>query len=322
MSAPAAVARLAADAISSTFPSMSPTVVFSWPSAIRTTKGSLRGRLAVQGRRLLRATDVDVVSLPHQVRAVLAMPHDQTQQALEVVAARVHGPRVRPGLARLEPVEGRPDLSLDDGVLLLQAPHIARESRRPRRDLVIETLGLLGDEHVLLERVAEAHELLPDLGAPLGRPPGRGGGNRLLQVNELIVQRRTAAFGRLQRRGEIGPRVPLGLHAVTVAGGRPEEQVGRVSAVDTTHTVTAFSADWSKGTTINDGEHTGFTFDSADTCEFRCRILSTRTNGACVQRNVRQGRRDLTVLDRVPRRSGSPGGRLAGKIRDTARRYP
>ena len=52
-------------------------------------------------------------------------------------------------------------------------------------------------------------------------------------------------------------------------------------AVDTTHTVTSYSSNWSKNTTINAGERTSFTFNNTGTFKFRCTIHSTLSNGVC-----------------------------------------
>jgi plastocyanin len=47
------------------------------------------------------------------------------------------------------------------------------------------------------------------------------------------------------------------------------------------HTVTAYGGGWSKNVTLAPGAHTGFTFNSAGTFKFRCRIHSTLVNGVC-----------------------------------------
>ena len=52
-------------------------------------------------------------------------------------------------------------------------------------------------------------------------------------------------------------------------------------AVVGTHTVTAYSKNWSKNVTISAGQTTSFTFKSAGTYKFRCTIHSTLVNGVC-----------------------------------------
>ena len=48
-----------------------------------------------------------------------------------------------------------------------------------------------------------------------------------------------------------------------------------------THTVTAYSKNWSKNKTIAPGTRTSFTFSSPGTYKYRCTIHSTLTNGVC-----------------------------------------
>lgn len=51
----------------------------------------------------------------------------------------------------------------------------------------------------------------------------------------------------------------------------------------TTHTVTAYSKNWSKKVTLSTGELTGFTFKSTGTYKYYCSIHAHITaNGACV----------------------------------------
>jgi plastocyanin len=52
-------------------------------------------------------------------------------------------------------------------------------------------------------------------------------------------------------------------------------------AVSGSHTVTAYSKNWSKNTSISQGQSTSFTFNSAGTYKFRCTIHSTLSNGVC-----------------------------------------
>lgn len=48
-----------------------------------------------------------------------------------------------------------------------------------------------------------------------------------------------------------------------------------------THTVTAYRGDWSKDSTISDGERTSFTFADAGRYRYRCRFHSTLSDGRC-----------------------------------------
>jgi plastocyanin len=52
-------------------------------------------------------------------------------------------------------------------------------------------------------------------------------------------------------------------------------------AITSSHTVTAYKGSWSKNTTINQGQSTSFTFNSAGVYKFRCRFHSTLSNGVC-----------------------------------------
>jgi len=52
-------------------------------------------------------------------------------------------------------------------------------------------------------------------------------------------------------------------------------------AVAGTHTVTAYRGSWNKNTTINQGQSTSFTFNSAGTYSFRCLFHSSLVNGVC-----------------------------------------
>ena len=53
-------------------------------------------------------------------------------------------------------------------------------------------------------------------------------------------------------------------------------------AVVGTHTVTAYSKNWSKNVTISAGQTTSHIFKSAGTYRFRCLFHSHITNGKCV----------------------------------------
>jgi plastocyanin len=47
------------------------------------------------------------------------------------------------------------------------------------------------------------------------------------------------------------------------------------------HTVTAYSKNWSKNVTLSQGQTTRKTFNSKGTFKYRCRFHSTLTNGVC-----------------------------------------
>lgn len=48
-----------------------------------------------------------------------------------------------------------------------------------------------------------------------------------------------------------------------------------------THTVTAYSKNWSKNVTLTSGSRTSFLFKNKGTYKFRCTIHSTLVNGVC-----------------------------------------
>jgi plastocyanin len=52
-------------------------------------------------------------------------------------------------------------------------------------------------------------------------------------------------------------------------------------AVNSNHTVTAYGGNWSKDTTINQGQSTSKTFKRSGVYKFRCRFHSTLVNGVC-----------------------------------------
>lgn len=52
-------------------------------------------------------------------------------------------------------------------------------------------------------------------------------------------------------------------------------------STDGTHTVTSYRGDWSKNTTIDEGERTSFTFSDAGRYRFRCTIHSSLSDGKC-----------------------------------------
>ena len=47
------------------------------------------------------------------------------------------------------------------------------------------------------------------------------------------------------------------------------------------HTVTSYSSNWSKDTTLAQGQTTSRTFNSRGTFKFRCRFHSSVSNGVC-----------------------------------------
>jgi plastocyanin len=47
------------------------------------------------------------------------------------------------------------------------------------------------------------------------------------------------------------------------------------------HTVTSYSSNWSKNTTLSEGQTTSRTFTSRGVFKFRCRFHSSVSNGAC-----------------------------------------
>ena len=49
----------------------------------------------------------------------------------------------------------------------------------------------------------------------------------------------------------------------------------------TTHTVTAYSKNWSKNVTLSPGATTSFVFKNTGTFKFRCTIHSTLVGGVC-----------------------------------------
>lgn len=48
-----------------------------------------------------------------------------------------------------------------------------------------------------------------------------------------------------------------------------------------THTVTAYRGDWSKDSTIDEGETTSFTFNDPGRFRYRCEFHSTLSDGQC-----------------------------------------
>ena len=144
---------------------------FTCPSAMRGMTGSLREPGSEHGFGELARYSVPPMSTLYA---------SQTRSApfcrwrMTVPMSRCRSSRARSsghsGLAdrrRLEAIEHLPDLLADLGVLVLQAAHRAVEPGRPRDDLLVEPARLLGHEHVLVERVADADHLLGDERGPL-----------------------------------------------------------------------------------------------------------------------------------------------------------
>src|SRR3954447_19667780 len=200
-SAPSAVARRAASARRSTLPSRSPTVVFNWPSAIRTTSGAYRP--ARGAPVLLEAADVHVVRLPHEVGTALPVPDHRSDEPLEVVACLIERPAVAADLGVLATLEVRGDALPDLRVLVAESAHVAGEAWRPIEDLVVQAVGLFRHEDVLLEGVANLVELFQDRRRPARDAPRRGRRQRLLEVHERVVQGLPALARRVQRSGQI-----------------------------------------------------------------------------------------------------------------------
>lgn len=51
--------------------------------------------------------------------------------------------------------------------------------------------------------------------------------------------------------------------------------------VDGNHNVTAYSSNWSKSTTVNDGDTTSFTFRKTGVFKYRCTLHSNLSSGSC-----------------------------------------
>ena len=79
------------------------------------------------------------------------------------------------------------------------------------------------------------------------------------------------------------------IRGVSDSGGRWRPKVTSISsgtkvtwkAASGSHTVTAYKGNWSKNTTINQGQTTSFTFNNNGVYKFRCRFHSTLSNGTC-----------------------------------------
>ena len=144
---------------------------------------SARARTA--GRRATRPADVEVVRLPDEVGAALAVPDHRADEALEVVARLFERPRVgsrsscRPACAIIFAMP-----AVISGCSSRRRRTLPASRGRPLEDLVVQPVGLLGHDDVLLERGADLVHLLGDHGRPILDPAGRRRGQRLLQVHE------------------------------------------------------------------------------------------------------------------------------------------
>ena len=173
---------------------------------------------------LLGSADVDVVRLPDEVGAFLPVTHDRADQPLQVVSGLVDRPR-RVDLARLESREQLRDRLRDRRVLVLQTRDRPHHARSALLDLLVETARLLRDDHVLVERVADAHHVLRDLPAPVAHPPGSRRADPHLQLHDRVVQR-LASFPRLAERRR---QLPLVVHASTLRVRRDDAQSDRAA---------------------------------------------------------------------------------------------
>ena len=145
-----------------------------------------------------------------------------TDEALQIVASLVERPAIGADLRLLEPFDHPRRCRLDLRVLLAQAPDVARQPRCPLQDLVVEPLGLLGDEDVLIERLPDLDHVLQDLGGPIGDSAGGRGRDGLLQMHEGVVQ----GLAPLPRLGERPADLFLfAVHRITVTGGCVAEQI-------------------------------------------------------------------------------------------------
>ncbi len=106
-------------------------------------------------------------------------------------------------------------------MLLAQASHVAGQPGRPLEDLVVEAVGTFGHADVLFERLAHLDHLLEDRGRPIGDPAGRGGGDRLLQVDQGVVEGLAALPCGIECRGDL-----LVVHRATLAEPSDGSQAG------------------------------------------------------------------------------------------------
>ena len=113
------------------------------------------------------------------------------------------GQSIAADLDVLELVEVLVDALVDLGVLVAQTPDVAGQTRGPLENLVVQAVLLLGCDHVLFERGLDFVHLLDHRVGPIVDPPGGRGGQRLLQVDERVVQGLAPLPCLLQRRREI-----------------------------------------------------------------------------------------------------------------------
>ena len=121
--------------------------------------------------------------------------------------ASSRGQRRAADLGLLHARDHRVDGLGDARVLPAELRQVRGEPRRALQDLVVQPIGALGDDHVLVEGIPDLDELLEDAGGPVGDAAGGRGRDRLLQVDERIVQGLAACSSRVQRRGSRYRRV-------------------------------------------------------------------------------------------------------------------
>ena len=205
-SAPAAVALEVHSAIRATLPSRSPTVVFSWPSATRTTTGSLPVRTGPGRRSLFRRRRCRRCTPPRPGRR---RPVDGARCCRAAAGdRRARGPAATPRprrRPRRSPGGRAPRRSAGstEGCSSCSRRSLPGEARRPFHDLLVEAAGLLRHDHVLLEGVAQRDHLLGHRCRPSGIRPAAGTGDRLLEVHERIVQGLAPAACGLEGGGQI-----------------------------------------------------------------------------------------------------------------------
>ena len=113
----------------------------------------------------------------------------------------------------------RADLAV---VSLAQTPYVAGQPRGPLEDLVVEPIGLLRDEDVLIERLPDLDHVLKDLGGPIRDPAGDRGRDGILEMHEGVVQG-LAPLARLSER--TADLFLVAVHGITVTGGCVAAQI-------------------------------------------------------------------------------------------------
>ena len=151
------------------------------------------------------------------------MADHRTHEPLEVIARLLERPGVLADLDLLQAGDRVVDPLNDLGVLLAQSTDVGLEPGGALEDLVVEPVGLLGDHHVLTERVADLGHLLQHGRRPVGDPPGSGGRDGLLEVHDRIVERLAALARFVQRLADLLVGFHLG-HASR--SGVPEANEG------------------------------------------------------------------------------------------------